>query len=49
MKFTAIFALIAATQAVHLTSTQKVEIKAQAETMNQAMAEISAQMEESQK
>ena len=49
MKFTAIFALVASTQAVHLTSTQKVEIKAQAETMNQAMLDISAQMEESQK
>ena len=49
MKFTAIFALVASTQAVHLSSTQKVEIKAQAETMNQAMVDISAQMEESQK
>ena len=47
MKFTAIFALVASTQAVHLTSTQKVEIKAQAETMNQAMADMTAQMEES--
>ena len=49
MKFAAIFALVASTQAVHLTSTQKVEIKAQAETMNQAMVDMNAQMEESQK
>ena len=49
MKFAAIFALVATTSAVHLTSTQKVEIKAQAETMNQAMVDMNASMEESQK
>ena len=49
MKFTAIFALVATTQAVHLTTSQKTEIKAQAENMNSAMSEIQGQMEESQK
>ena len=49
MKFSAIFAVIASTQAVHLTSAQKSEITAKAEEMNSAMADIQSQMEESQK
>ena len=49
MKFAAIFALVATTQAVHLTATQKTEIKATAENMNQAMVDIKESMEESQK
>ena len=49
MKFSAIFAVIASTQAVHLTSAQKTEITSKAEEMNSAMADIQSQMEESQK
>ena len=40
MKFTAIFALVATTQAVHLTAHQKTELKANAEAMNQSMLDI---------
>ena len=46
MKFSAIFAVIASTQAVHLTSAQKTEITSKAEEMNSAMADIQSQMEE---
>ena len=48
MKFTSIIALVAATQAVHLTVSQKTELKETAETMNQSMADIKEQMEASQ-
>ena len=40
MKFTAIFALVATTQAVHLTATQKADMSAKAEEMNTALSNI---------
>ena len=49
MKFASIFALVATTQAVHLTVGQKAELKAEAETMSQSFESIQASMAESQK
>ena len=49
MKFSSILALVATTQAVHLTVSQKTELKAQAEVMTTNMSELQSSMEESQK
>ena len=49
MKFSSILALVATTQAIHLTASQKTEMKAQAEVMSTTMSDLQESMEESQK
>ena len=48
MKFSAIITIVASTQAVYLSATQKTEIKAAAESMNEQLATLTSSMEESQ-